>query len=329
METANIYQNTIRQLQEEFREEAAPFLTEERIDEILAQEKGQIEFAEQQHIPLSSWMGNNLRRYCKDLLRREQPLFVLYYLLGVCTEASIVLFLCYGIYTLLCSRFPGLSFSGIPGFLLVCFCSQTWNHIDARRHISHGNVPKIGHKIIHFLIPALFVSLGSILLWDRLLSLYHALNLQNTFLLCAVLLFLSGIHNVLYSSHMIIFMTVGVLRCYRHPEAEIKEAITQYLDRRTIDILAERKKTIAEMQSDSKLYADVFMGIRSHIITYRVYLLFAVLILAAFDILCIYQSLHSHSVSMTILGSVTVLIIALLVVCIISCNEILGRLKHK
>lgn len=329
METQNIYQDTLKQLQEEFREEAAPFLTKERIEQILAQEKTQIEFSEQQHIPLPSWMGNNLRRYCKDLLRRQQPLFALYYLLGVCTEASIVLFLCYGVYTLLCSGFPDLSFCGIPGLLLVWFCGQEWNHSDARRQISHGHVPKNVHRFFHFLIPSLAVSLGSILLWDKLLPLYHALNIQNTFLSCAVLLFLSGIHNVLYSSHMITFVTVGILRCSRHPEAETKEAVTRYLDRRTVDILTERKKTKEEMQADPKLYADVFMSIRSHIVTYRVYLLFAILILTAFDILCIYQNLHNHSVSMTILGSVTVLIIVLLMVCIISCNEIIRHLTEK
>lgn len=329
METQTIYQDTLRQLQEEFREEAASFLTEERIEEILTQEKAQIEFAEQQHIPLSSWMGNNLRRYCKDLLRREQPLFVLYYLLGVCTEASIVLFLCYGIYTLLRSGFPGLSFSGIPGLLLVCFCSQEWNRFDTRRRISHSHVPKNAHNLFHILVPALIISLGSVLFWSRLRILYLTLNIQNTFLLCAVLLFLSGIHNVIYSSHMITFMTIGVLRSSRHPEPEIKEAVSQYLDRRSVSILTERKKTKGEMQTDPKLYADIFMSIRSHTITYRVYLLFAILILAAFDILCIYQSLHSHSVSMTILGSVTVLIIALLVVCIISCNEIIRHLNNK
>ncbi len=329
MKTQNIYQDTLRQLQEGFREEAASFLTEERIEDILTQEKSQIEFAEQQHIPLSSWMGNNLRRYCKDLLRRQQPLFVLYYLLGVCTEVSIVLFLCYGIYTLLRSGFPAISFSGIPGLLLVWFCSQEWNHSYNRHQISQGHVPKSVHNLFHFLIPALIISLGSILLWNRLQILYLALNIQNTFLLCAILLFLSGIHNVLYSSHMITFMTIGILRCCRHPEPEIKEAVSQYLDRRTVDILTEHKKTKGEMQTDPKLYADVFMSIRSHIITYRVYLLFAVLILAAFDILCIYQSLHSHSVSMTILGSVTVLIIVLLVTCIISCNEIIRHLNNK
>lgn len=329
METPNIYQDTLHQLQEEFHEEAASFLTTEQINEILAKEKTKIEFAEQQHIPLPSWMGNNLRRYCKDLLRREQPFFVLYYLLGVCTEASIVLFLCYGIYTLIHAGFPALPFSGIPGLLLAWFCGQEWNRSNTRRCISQKHVPKTVHKFFRFLIPALAVSLVSILFWNKILPLCQALNLQNTFLLCAVLLFLSGIHNVIYSSHVITFFSVGILRCGRHPEPEIKNAITQYLNRRSIVILAERKKTIDEMQTDPKLYADIFMAIRSHLITYRVYLLFAILILAAFDILCIYQSLLIHSISVTILGSVTVLVIAVLIVCVISCNEVIRHLTQK
>ncbi|MDE6852915.1 MAG: hypothetical protein K2J67_10630 [Lachnospiraceae bacterium] len=326
METQNIYQDTLKQLQEEFREEAVSFLPAEQVEKILHQEKIQIEFAEQQHIPLPSWMGNNLRRYCKDLLRRQQPFFALYYLLGVCTEASIVLFLCYGIYTLLHSRFPDLSFSVIPGILLIYFCGNEWNRSAARRNILHNRVPKNVHKVLHVLIPALVVSLGSILFWDRLLLLYHSLNLQNTFLLCAVLLFLSGIHNVLYSSHVIPFMTIGILSCRRHLDPEKKKAVTQYLDNRTKIILAERRKTQEQMQADPKLYADVTMSIRSQLITYRIYLLFALLLLIAFDILCIYQGLHTHAISMLILGSITALVILLLAVCMISCNEIIRHL---
>lgn len=326
METQNIYQDTLRQLQENFREEAVSFLPADQVEQILHQEKIQIEFAEQQHIPLQSWMGNNLRRYCKDLLRRQQPFFALYYLLGVCTEASIVLFLCCGIYTLIRSGFPDLSFSGIPGILLIYFCGQEWNLCYARRNILYKRVPKNVHKILHVLIPALVVSLGSILFWDRLLVFYHALNLQNTFLLCAVFLFLSGIHNVFYSSHVFTFMTIGILRCGRHVDAEVQNAVTQYLDSRTNIILAERRITKEQMQADPKLYADVNMSIRSQLITYRIYLLFALLLLIAFGILCIYQWLHAYAISMLILGCITALVMILLVVCMISCNEIIRHL---
>ncbi len=330
METRNIYQETLQQLQELFREEAASFLTKEQIEQILQKEKEQIEFSEQQQMPLCSWMGNNLRRYCKDLLRRQQPFFTLYYLLGVCTEASIVLFLCYGIYTFIHSGFPNLSFSGIPGIILIYFCSQEWNRIDVYHHIQRQCVPEKRHRYFHIIIPTLLVSLGSILFWPDLLVFYHALRLQNTFLLCAVLLFLSGIHNVLYSSHAITIIHIGMLRCSRHhTEPEIQELIARYLDNRSAAILAEQKKTRAQMQSDPKLYADVYMVIRSHLTTCRVYLLFAIFILAAFDILCIYQVLHTHAISLTLLGSATVLVIAFLAVCMISCNEIIRSLTKR
>lgn len=329
METQHRYQDALEQMKELFCEEAASLLTEEQIDQTLQSEKAALQFAEQHQIPLHSWMGNNIRRYCKDLLRRQQPLFALYYLLGICTEASIVLFLCFGIYTLIQSGLSRLSFSGIPGLLLIWFCSHAWNHSYVRHCVLRQCVPKNVHKFLHIVIPTLLVSLGSILCWSRLQTIYRTLNVQNTFLLCAVFLFLSGIHNVLYSSHLITFVTIGILRCGRHPEPAIRKSVTQYLDSRSIAILAEHQKTMQQMQSDPKLYADVFMNIRSHLITYRIYLLFAVLILAVFDILCIYQCLHTHDIPMLILGSITVLMISLLVVCIISCNEIIRHIAKQ
>lgn len=328
METPNRYQDTFERMEELFCEEAASLLTEEQMEQTMKSEKDILQFAEQHQIPISSWMGNNLRRYCKDLLRRQQPFFILYYLLGVCTEASIVLFLCYGIYYLLHSGFPGLSFSGVPGIVLIWFCSSTWNRSSVRRQLQNHSVPKNVHKIFHLLLPALIVSLGSMLLWSFLLPLYRSLHLQSTFLLCAALLFLSGIHNVLYSSHTITFITVGLLRCSKKPATQMQNTISRYLDSRSAAILAEQKKTAAQMQSDPKLYAEIHMAIRSRLVTYRIYLLFAILLLLAFDILCIYQSLHTHTTSLSLAGSFTALVIAFLVLCVISCNEIIRSLTR-
>lgn len=329
MDTQNIYQDTLKQLESEFQEEAASFLTEAQINQILQSEKTQLTFAEQQHIPPRSWMGNNLRRYCKDLLRRQQPLFALYYLLSVCTEASIVFFLCYGIYFLLHAGLTGLSFSGVPGIVLTWFCYQEWNRHYFQRSISRNHVPKQGHKYLHFIVPALIISMLSIRFWPLLLSLYRHLNLQNTFLLCVLFLFLSGIHNVLYSSHLLTYFTVGFLSLSKRSEMETEEAAAQYLKNKSTAILAARKKTEDEMLSNPRLYADIHMEIRSRLLTNRIYLLFAILLLAIFDILCIYQYVQARSLSALLLGTASIACTGTLAVFFISCNELIRRVTPK
>lgn len=329
MDAQNIYQDTIKQLENEFQEEAASFLTKTQMDQILQSEKTWLTFAEQQHIPPRSWMGNNLRRYCKDLLRRQQPLFALYYLLSVCTEASIVFFLCYGIYFLLHTGLTGLSFSGVPGIVITWFCYQEWNRSYLRRCISRNHVPKQGYKFLHFIIPALTISLLSIRFWPFLLSIYRRLNLQNTFLLCVLFLFLSGIHNVLYSSHLLTYFAVGILSLSKRSETKTETAVSHYLKDRSTAILAARKKTEAEMLADPRLYADIHMEIRSQLMTNRIYLLFALLLLAAFDVLCIYQYVQTRILSTLLIGMGSVLFTVTLSVFFISCNELIRRVTPK
>lgn len=329
MDTQNIYQDTLKQLESEFQEEAAAFLTETQIDQILQLEKAKITFAEQQNIPLRSWMGNNLRRYCKDLLRRQQPLFALYYLLNICTEASIVLFLCYGIYFLLHTRLSELSFSGIPGIVLTWFCYQEWNRSYCYRCISRNHVSKQGHKYLHFLVPALVISLLSIRFWPFLLSQYHHLNLQNTFLLCVLFLFLSGVHNVLYSSHLLTYFTIGLLSLSKQSKEETEAAVSHYIKNKSTALLAARKKTEAEMMSDPRLYADIHMEIRSRLLTNRIYLLFAILLLAVFAVLCIYQYIQARSLSTLFLGMASIICTGTLAVFFISCNELIRRVTPK
>lgn len=329
MDTQNIYQDTLKQLESDFQEEAASFLTKPQINEILQSEKARLTFAEQYNIPPRSWMGNNLRRYCKDLLRRQQPLFALYYLLSVCTEASIVFFLCYGIYFLLHSGFTGLSFSGIPGMILTWFCYQEWNRCYFYRCISRNHVPKHGHKYLHFLIPALIISLLSVQFWPFLLPLYRRLNLQNTFLSCVLFLFLSGIHNVMYSSHLLTYFTIGILSLSKRSGAETGEAAAHYIKEKSTTLLAVRKKTEAEMQADPQLYADIHMEIRSQLMTNRIYLLFALLLLTAFDIVCVYQYAQTHILSTLLIALGSVLCTVTLSVFFVSCNELIRRVTPK
>lgn len=325
MDTHNIYQDTLMQIQDTFQEEAASLLNKEQIQQILLSEESHIRFAEQHHIPVYSWIGNNTRRYCKDLLRRQQPFFVLYYLLGVCTEASIVLFFCYLIRALLTFFLGSVSFAGVPGAILTFYWCLEGNKHYTRHCLTKYKVPKKGHRVLLLLIPALAISLVSVLLWQQLVPLYRQLSLYNTFLLYVALLFLSGIHNVLYSSHIITFFSVGVFKVFgRYPE-EMQQANRRYLDNRSTALLAARKQTLEQMRADPALYADIHMEIRSHLVTNRIYLGIAWFILAILDIICIYQYTHTGTGAILVFGILTLLCTIVLSIFIVACNELIRQ----
>lgn len=324
MSTQNIYQDTFNQIKDTFQEEAASLLNEDQIQQLLLSEEARIRFAEQQHIPVRSWLGSNTRRYCKDLLRRQQPFFVLYYLLGICTEASIVLLFCYFIRAL----FPSLgsiSFIGVPGAILVFYWCLEGNRNYTRRCMTKRKVPTIRHRILLILLPTLVISLISILFWQQLVPLYRQLSLYNTFLLYVALLFLSGIHNVLYSSHIITFFSVGAFQIMGHDPEKKQQVSNRYLQERAIALLATRKQTLEQMQADPELYADIHMEIRSQLVTKRIYLGIALFILTILDIICIYQYTQTGTVSILVFGLLALLCTLLLVIFILSCHELIRQ----
>lgn len=327
METQNKYQEALAQIQEYFQEEAACHLPEESITQILQAEEKRIHFAEQQSIPLSRWIGSNTRRYCKDLLRRQQPFFPLYYLLGVCTEASIVLFLCFLLTFLPISGFPVLSAlpSAAPGMVLAFFLAKEWDKSYYRRLLGQQKLP---HRLCHILIYGISlaaVSVPMLLLWTTIAPALEQIT-YHSFLLYVALLFLSGIHNVLYSSHFITFFSIGAFKLSKRPSAVLNAAIEQYIQKKEKEMLAGMKKSMIEMHNNPSLYADVHMDIRSLLVTRRIYLSLALFILLVLDFICIFQYTQLHALSILAFGSVSVLCSGILLIGLLSCNEILHKI---
>lgn len=326
MDIQNRYPDTLAQIQEQFQEEAACHLPEDKIHQILQTETAKLQFAEQHKIPLYRWIGSNTRRYCKDLLRRQQPFFPLYYLLSVCTEASIVLFFSYLIQSLLGYFSISLSFTGVPGAILALFLAKEWNKTYTGHCMEKKELPKTGYRI---LIPVLSLTIISVIFipaWTSLLPFLRKITLLNAFLLYVALLFLSGIHNVLYSSHLMTFITIGAFRLSRRPLAEQTATMEHYIREREKEMLALRKKTVTEMHNDPTVYADVHMDIRARLITNRIYLSLALFILIILDFICIYQYVHLQALSILAFGIATILGSGLLLICLFSCNTLLHKI---
>lgn len=325
MDTQNKYQDALTQIQENFQEEAACHLPEDTIAQILQAETSRLHFAEQHKIPLYSWIGSNTRRYCKDLLRRQQPFFPLYYLLSICTEASIVLFFFYLIQSLLRYLSVSLSFAGVPGAVLALFLAKEWSKAYTGHCLEKKVLPKTGYRILIWIFSLAIVSVIFLLTWAKLLPLLQKITLLNSFLAYVMLLFLSGIHNVLYSSHLITFFAIGALPFSRRPPAEQAAAIEHYMQEREKTLLAARKKTVAEMNQDPALYADIHMDIHSQLVTNRIYLTLALFILIILDFVCIYQYAHLHVLSVLAFGIASILCSGILLICLLSCNTLLRR----
>lgn len=328
MDTQNIYQDTLAQIQENFQEEASCHLPEDTITQILQAETTRLHFAEQHKIPLYSWIGSNTRRYCKDLLRRQQPFFPLYYLLSVCTEASIVLFFFYLIQSLLNYFSISLSFAGVPGAILALFLAKEWSKAYTRHCLEKKVLPKNSYRILICIFSLAIISVIFLLAWTKLLPLLRKITLLNSFLLYVALLFLSGIHNVLYSSHLITFLTIGAFQLSRRPLSEQTAAIEHYIQKHEKALLATRKKTVAEMNNDPAVYADIHMDIRSRLVTNRIYLSLALFIFMILDFVCIYQYAHLHVLSVLAFGIVSILCSGLLLIALLSCNTLLRRVSR-
>lgn len=342
MTKQDTYDTMLEQLQEQFANEAGAKLEQEQIHQILSEEKEKICLAQQCNLSAASWMGNNLQRYCKDLLRRHQPFFTIYYLLSVCTEASLGLFFLYLIEAIFSKLIAPVSFTIVPGMICFFVLWKGTNQCHIRRIlnksiannaiVSSSDYPKKlssairNFRIISFIGYALLLSLCFIAGWDILHPLFTQLSWQSTFFLAAGLLFLSGIHNVLYQSHLLSFFTPGAFRITRHSDEEIQTAAKQYFSKRYSDYLTVLQKESAKKPAID-LQAGIRRSLRSHLITNRIYLFLGFAILLILDILCIYQYIKTTALSLLLFGMVSLVLTLLLFLGLLSCHELLHQLK--
>ncbi len=316
------YQTMYDRFEEGFCQQAVSLLSAEAIQETLDQEKQRFDQAKAAGIPCPRWMGNNISRYCKDSLRRRQPGFPLYYLLGLLTEYSgfvLIWFLLRQAVSSLggSSPFPGqarlgCSLLAIPGYLLYREVScQLYRKQLLQGTLSHPRL--IGMAV--GMIPALG---GAALLF------FHPQGLLTTtlppvFLAYAGLLFLSGIHNTIYSSHCLEFYQVAVsslpLGRERTPEASC-EKVQLYLSKRE------------EQLRNQGMTQDIRGQIRQSILSCRTYCglgAFLSFLLFAFALARLVQMPEIPLLLFTLL---TLLPLVLLSGALLSCSRILGSLAQ-
>ena len=129
-------------------------------------------------------------------------------------------------------------------------------------------------------------------------------SLQNIFLWFVSMMFLSGVHNVLYESHCISFFAVGWYTV-AHQKSRTASAIRHY----------------TESRGNTPL--------RPHLVTIRIYLLIAMFIICILDFLCIRQCLMHFDYAVLTLGTVSTLCTLIGVISLISCIVLFRHCSKK
>lgn len=341
------YDKIFCNVKQNFEEEARSLLTETQIQKTLDYEKQRFQTAQTEKIPIRQWMGSNSTGYSKMLLRRQQPFFPVYYLLGIFTEASCVLFLFYLVRCLLCSLLGTGNFSSaypvsfMTVIILGCFLwkksvtAYTCHLLAPYRHKSSREQQKtaILSKRRYFLLFSFFLTaavITALYIIDNFLISFSGtpVTLLQSFLLYVLLLFLSGIHNVIFSSHLMPFLSVGAFRITGKSCEKADQAASHYIHLRTIRQLAVKHRTTQDLHADSSLQTELLLSTRSSLVTYRVYTVLALLILLILDILCTGQFTQTPDTGVLVLGILALFITFILIITLISCNYLLSRLQQ-
>lgn len=197
---------------------------------------------------------------------------------------------------------------------IVCVCFYGISSICRRRlrTLLSSSVPnattlrqKAGHlQIISTVTAAILSCLPFFVYQSYFQQITKFASLQNIFLWFVSMMFLSGVHNVLYESHCISFFAVGWYTV-AHQKSRTASAIRHY----------------TESRGNTPL--------RPHLVTIRIYLLIALFIICILDFLCIRQCLIHFDYAVLTLGTVSTLCTLIGVISLISCIVLFRHCSKK
>lgn len=343
MQEENMYRKTEETITDYFREEASSLLMPEQIEETLAGERMRLTRAEAAGIPCRDWMGANLQRYSKELLRRRQPFFAGYVFLGFCTEVSCSLLF---FYVIQWAAMRLLSFSlsnilpAVPILLAGFFLWKYLSQFHTAKILANPQIPleKIAgrrsqYRLVCGITVLALAAFSLSIFWNSITAALSPVDISHVFFLYVALILLSGIHNVLYDSQCISFISIGffsltdALPHITRFTADKEHAVEHYTAHRKTLFLASRKKTDNDLSGDSQLQQEYVRSLRSHLVTYRVYCLLALFILIVLDVLCLFQCTKAFTLSVLVLGLVSIFMTTLFFIAFHSCQTVLRHIR--
>lgn len=328
---------------EAFSEEASSLLSDTRIHQVLEEEKIRFHNASLLGISLEKLVRHNTARYCKDLLRKQQPLSFLYAFLCFLTEIAVWL-LPYGILIEICSYAAsghGSSFSipSVYGFIVILgiVAGNTFSKLYLQKfllssalfskaepqNIKQAKASLHRFHLLLFLGVTALTACGIFLAfhfgWDR----HFSLHFLSCFIAYAACILLSGIHNVIYSGHSLAFFTIGGLLLARRPDNEVEAATTHYLNLRYQQMLSPSHKTPEHLAKNPALEKKLRESLHSRMTTQRVYYALAIIILLALDVVCLIQLQNGIALTLVCFFVASVLSTAIFLFAFLCANHIL------
>ena len=316
MQEETTYEKTLKTLTDLFQEESASLLTEEQIQSTLSTEQIRLTRAESAGIPCRQWMGLNLQRYSKELLRRHQPFYALYSLLGFCTEVSCDFLFFYVI------QWAVISLTGqniqkplsvVPILIIIYVLWKNAAASYTRSKLTNSQIPTdtLAGRLTRFrsITGVIFLGVTALILslfWDNISNVLMHIELSSVFFAYVLMIILYGIHNVIYASHGILFFAVGVFSLNKRFMDKKKDAMEWYV--------TQKRKRSSE-------------PLHPHLVSMRVYIVLALFILVILDIICIINYIKILSLSVLILGLVSLILTAIFVVAFLGCQSLLSYTK--
>lgn len=302
------YEKLFHEISTAYKEDAMHLISDEKINSTIENEKEYIKKAKENGLSPMQIIHGNLAKYCKDMLRKDQPLYSVYYILSLFTQISYMLLICVaakcvylcflGHKNVFSSNIP-LSYT--PYLVTLYFIVDDIIHHMQKKYILNDKTFNMAAARITEIILA---AAGCVILYvftktDGIFD----ISLTTSFLITVAFLFLSGIHNVVYSSQFVTFFTIGFMTLTLRPAGETNNIISEFISKnpKNNDIL------------------------KAHLKTDRIYCFIGAFISVILDIICIKQLLNKIVMPLTIFGVASLVITALFIAALISCSKIISQ----
>ena len=220
-----------------------------------------------------------------------------------------------------------LSFSVSLIFFAVAIICNSATHIYTRKLLftCKGNIKaKISlYNAACSLISAIIIIISVLFIYLNTGSILTInLSLSEVFIITVAMLALSGIHNVIYSSHFTAFMSIGyAIMLHRKPQTD--KAISHYKDLSLKEFLSIHGITTTSYKEDSQLQAEFNKWLRSKAVTLRTYSAIAFFIAFILAFICLRQLIITGISASFIIFTIAALIITvILFLSILSCSYI-------
>lgn len=329
-------------------DEAASLISDSVLKQILAEEKVRFDNARLLDISSSQIVGNNTTRHCKDLLRQKQPLPFLYTLLCILSEISILVLLYGLLISIPAALFENNGFFTPFSFLyeLVLFsgiiCANTLfrkqlqttlaipfsSSAPSKEEITERKKGIRKKRCLSLVLIVIIMLLAAGIIAFQDLQNSYTINISICFFAYVTCMLLMGIHNVIFSSHLISFLEIGTGRLFRKPKSSIENSCTLYLILSYRQILSQSHKTMADCTNNPTLFAKLQKTVHRRTVTARVYNVLAFFIVTVLDIICVAQLSQNSTPTFLLFFILSLLLTLLFLIAILSADYVLKQTKN-